>query len=167
MAHGWRCLDFVLAAGDGIITGVNLRCPQFLLAVGILSAASLVACSTHGNYRKDAAHQELLQKLRQCLAEVPIRGEKTAAFVSPCVRLDVSPLNGIPRGQLTDALGRASFCIGHDGSGFPKSEDCPTDQNPQWSFYRLANPAVGGGGPELVCEANRTYCVTVEWRRSQ
>jgi hypothetical protein len=27
---------------------------------------------------------------------------------------------------------------------------------------------VSGGGPELICEANKeTHCVTVEWRRSQ
>ena len=158
--------DFVPATGDGIITRVISRYAQLLLTVAILSAAS-VACSTHGNYRKDAAHTELLQKLHQCLAEVPIHGEKNADFVSPCIRLDVAPLNGISRGQLVDALGRASFCIGRDASGFPKSEDCPTDENPQWSFYRLANPAVGGGGPELVCEANnKAYCETVEWRRS-
>ena len=158
--------DFVPTSGDGIITRVISRYAQLLLTLAILSAAS-VACSTHGNYRKDPAHAELLQKLHQCLAEVPIRGEKNVDFVSPCIRLDVAPLNGISRDHLVDALGRASFCIGHDGSGFPKSDDCPTDQNPQWSFYRLANPAVGGGGPELVCEANKkAYCETVEWRRS-
>ncbi len=143
------------------------RYASFLLALAVVSATSLTACASHGNYRKDTAHEELLQQLRQCLAEVPIHGEKNADFVSPCIRLNVAPLNGISRGRLADALGRASFCIGKEGSGFPKSDDCPTDQNPQWSFYRLANPAVGGGGPELVCTADKkSYCETVEWRRS-
>jgi hypothetical protein len=143
------------------------RYASLLLMLAVVSAACLAACSTHGNYRKDAAHEELLQKLRQCLAEVPIRGEKNADFISPCIRLDVSPLNGISRSRLADALGRASFCIGKEKSGFPEHEDCPTDENPQWSFYRLANPAVGGGGPELVCTANnKSHCETVEWRRS-
>ena len=159
--------DFVPATGDGIIHRMSSRYALLLLALAVVSAALLAACAAQGNYHKDAAHEELLQKLRQCLAEVPIRGEKNTDFVSPCIRLDVASLNGISRSRLVDALGRASFCIGKDASGFPKSEDCPTDENPQWSFYRLANPAVGGGGPELVCEANnKSHCATVEWRRS-
>jgi hypothetical protein len=143
-------------------------CRQFLFAASTAVAVFLVACSTPGNYRNDPAHKELLQTLRQCLAEVPIRGEKNKEFVSPCVRLDVSPLNGIARSRLIDALGPARFCTSQTETSFPEKEDCPVDQNPQWSFYRLADSIVSGGGPELVCVANKlTYCVTVEWRRSQ
>lgn len=131
-------------------------------------AALLVACETSGNYRNDAAHKELLQTLRQCLVEVPIRGEKAQGFVSPCVRMDVSSLNGITRSRLIDALGPARFCTSQSETSFPEKDDCPVDQNPQWSFYRLADSIVSGGGPELVCVANKTTaCVTVEWRRSQ
>jgi hypothetical protein len=145
------------------------RYPKFLFAAPIAVAALLVACDTTGHhYRNDAAQKELLQTLRQCLVEVPIRGEKNKEFVSPCVRLDVSSLNGISRSRLIDALGPARFCISQTETSFPEKDDCPVDQNPQWSFYRLADAIVSGGGPELVCVANKnSYCVTVEWRRSQ
>ena len=144
------------------------RHPQVVFAAGILSSALLVACSTPGNYRKDAAHETLLQTLRQCLVEVPIRGERGKPFVSPCSGMDISALNGIPRKRLLDALGPAQYCTGPTQGGFPEKSDCPMDQNPQWSFYRLQDRTVVGGGPELVCEANKhDYCVTVEWRRSQ
>jgi hypothetical protein len=100
---------------------------------------------------------------------IPIRGEKNKEFVSPCITMDVSPLNGIPRSRLIDALGPAQFCTGEnkDSSSFPTTEDCPFEQNPQWSFYRHVDATLGGG-PELICEANsHLYCVTLEWRRSQ
>jgi hypothetical protein len=138
-------------------------------AAGVASAAFLVACSTPGNYRNDASHEQLLQSLRQCLVEIPIRGEKNKEFVSPCITMDVSPLNGIPRSRLIDALGPAQFCTGEnkESSSFPTTEDCPFEQNPQWSFYRHVDATLGGG-PELICEANsHLYCVTLEWRRSQ
>jgi hypothetical protein len=64
-------------------------------AAAVVSAACLVACSTPGNYHNDASHEKLLQTLRQCLVEIPIRGEKNKEFVSPCITMDVSPLNGI------------------------------------------------------------------------
>src|SRR5208282_844814 len=112
--------------------------PRFLFAAPIAVAAFLVACSTPGHhYRNDPAQKELLQTLRQCLVEVPIRGEKNKEFLSPCIRLDVSSLNGISRGRLIDALGPARFCISQTETSFPEKDDCPTDQNPQWSFYRL------------------------------
>lgn len=146
-------------------------CPSpFLLTVACGLAALLTACSTPGNYRKDAAHEQLLQKLRQCLVEVPIRGEKNKEFTSPCITTDVSSLNGIKRSKLIDALGPAQFCTGQVAgtSSFPTKDDCPSELNPQWSFYRRADPTVSGGGPELVCEANgKPYCETVEWRRSR
>jgi hypothetical protein len=144
------------------------RHPQLGFAAAILSATILVACSTPGNYRKDAAHEHLLQTLRQCLAEVPIRGERGTQFVSPCVRMDISSLNGIPRKRLIDALGPPQYCTDSTQGGFPEKDDCPLDQNPQWSFYRLPDSTVIGGGPELACEANKhDYCGTVERRRSQ
>jgi hypothetical protein len=141
-------------------------------AIALLIATTLTACTTpHGNYRKDSAHEQLLQTLRQCLVEVPIRGDRNKEFISPCIATDVSSLNGIPRGKLTDALGPPRFCTGKtptDASSFPTKDDCPTDQNPQWSFYRHPDALAAGGGPELICEANgHTYCDTVIWRRSQ
>jgi hypothetical protein len=144
------------------------RYPQSPFAAPVAVAAFLVACSTPGNYRNDAAHKDLLQTLRQCLVEVPISGEKQKEFVSPCVGMDVSSLNGIDRSRLIDALGPARFCISQTETSFPEKDDCPKDQNPLWSFYRLADSIVSGGGPELVCVANsQSYCVTVEWRRSR
>ena len=144
------------------------RYPQFLFATWFVAAAFLVACSTPGNYRKDAAHNELLQALRQCLVDVPVSGERNKEFVSPCVGRDVSSLNGISRSRLIDALGPARFCISQTETSFPQKDDCPTDQDPLWSFYRRADSFVVGGGPELVCVANKHgYCLTVEWRRSK
>jgi hypothetical protein len=144
------------------------RYPHFPLTARIAVALLMVACSTQGNYRNDAAHKELLQTLRQCLVEVPISGEKNREFVSPCVGRDVSSLNGITRSRLIDALGPARFCVSQTETSFPEKDDCPADQNPLWSFYRLADSMVMGGGPELVCVANaQSYCVTVEWRGSR
>jgi hypothetical protein len=141
--------------------------PKFLFAAPIAVAAFLVACSTPGNHRNDA-RKELLQTLRQCLVEVPISGEKNRDFMSPCAGTDVSSLNGISRSHLIDALGPAQFCVSQTDTSFPEKSDCPADQNPQWSFYRLADAIMMGGGPELVCVADKkTNCVTVEWRRSR
>jgi hypothetical protein len=140
--------------------------PLFAASIGL--AVLLVACSTPGNYRNDDSHKELLQTLRQCLVEIPISGEKNKEFISPCVGKDVSSLSGITRGRLIDALGPARFCIGQNETSFPEKEDCPADQNPIWSFYRLADSMVMGGGPELVCVTNKqARCGTVEWRRSR
>jgi hypothetical protein len=140
-----------------------------LLAASIAVAVLLAGCaSSVGNYHHDAAHEELLQSLRQCLVEIPISGEKNQEFISPCVGKDVSSLNGISRSRLIDALGPARFCIGVNDTSFPEKADCPADQNPIWSFYRLADSVVMGGGPELTCVANKqSFCQTVEWRRSR
>jgi hypothetical protein len=150
---------------------MNVRQRRVAAVVTSALTLALLACSTPpGNYRKDAAHETLLQTLRQCLVEVPIRGDRNKEFVSPCVSMDVSSLNGISRSKLTDALGPAQFCTGQtaaQSSSFPVKNDCPADLNPQWSFYRRADALVSGGGPELVCEAKgQTHCATVEWRRS-
>jgi len=139
-----------------------------LFAAAIAVAALLVACSTPGNYRKDAAHQELLQTLRECLVEIPISGEKSKDFVSPCVGRDVSSLNGIARSRLIDALGPPRLCLSETEVNFPDKDDCPPDQHPLWSFYRHADPVDMGGGPGLVCVTNKQrHCVTVEWRHTK
>jgi hypothetical protein len=144
------------------------RCPQLLFAAPLAVAAFLAACSTPGNYRNDAAHKELLQTLRQCLVEVPISGQRNQDFVSPCVGRDVSSLNGISRSRLIDALGPPRFCTSQTETSFPVKDNCPADQSPLWSFYRFADSVVMGGGPELVCVADKqTHCVTLEWRRSK
>jgi hypothetical protein len=145
-----------------------MKCSHFsFMASALLLCVGIAACSTHGNYRKDDAHAKLLDTLRQCLAEVPLRGDRGARFISPCVAMDVSPLNGISRGALIDALGPAQYCMDKTEGSFPKKDDCPFEMNPQWSFYRQPEHSYGEGGPELVCEAqHQTYCTTVEWRRS-
>ncbi len=141
------------------------RYPRWVFAAPFALAAFLIACSTPGNYRKDAAHEELLQTLRQCLVEIPIGGERNKDFISPCVGRDVSSLNGIGRHRLIDALGPPRLCITQTDINFPEKDDCPVDQDPLWSFYRRAGSIDMGGGPELVCVANKqTRCVTVEWR---
>jgi hypothetical protein len=149
---------------------MSSRYPSLTHAAPVVLAALLVACNTPGpgNYRKDAAHEELLQSLRQCLVELPISGERGKDFVSPCVGRDVSSLNGISRGSLIDALGPARLCITETEVNFPEKKDCPANQNPIWSFYRHADSIDVGGGPELVCVANsQRSCATVEWRRTK
>jgi hypothetical protein len=149
---------------------MSTRYPWLAHAVPVALAALLVACNTPGpgKYRKDAAHAELLQSLRQCLVELPISGERGKDFMSPCVGRDVSSLNGISRGSLIDALGPARLCITDTEVNFPEKKDCPTNQNPIWSFYHHADSIDVGGGPELVCVANnQRTCATVEWRRTK
>jgi hypothetical protein len=143
------------------------RYPQLMSAAApFLLAAFLLGCSTPGNYRNDAAHEALLQTLRQCLVDTSISGERNKEFVSPCVGQDVSSLNGIARDRLLDALGPPRLCISKTDINFPEKKDCPVDQNPLWSFYRHAGSIDMGGGPGLVCVAKQTRCVTVEWRRT-
>lgn len=145
-----------------------LRYPQLVSATSFALAIVLVACSTPGNYRDDAAHEALLQSLRQCLVEISVSGGRHQDFVSPCVGRDVSSLNGISPGRLIDALGRPRLCMSETDINFPEKDHCPADQNPLWSFYRHAGSLDMGGGPELVCVLNRqTHCVTVEWRRTK
>jgi hypothetical protein len=144
------------------------RYPLLVCAAPFFLAACLFACSTPGNYRNDAAHEELLRTLRQCLAEIPISGDRDKDFISPCVSRDVSSLNGISRSRLIDALGPARFCMSQTELNFPEKDNCPFAQNPLWSFYRHAGSIDVGGGPQLICVSNKTTrCVTVEWRRTQ
>lgn len=138
----------------------------WMCAAPVALVALLGACSTPGNYHKDAAHEVLLQSLRQCLVDISISGDKD--YVSPCVGRDLSSLNGIPRRRLIHELGPARLCISPTETNFPEKEDCPTDQSPLWSFYRHAGSIDIGGGPELVCVANKEgACTTVEWRRTK
>lgn len=144
------------------------RYSRLLFAASLGLAALLAACSTSGNYRKDAAHEALLQALRQCLVDISISRERDKDLISPCVARDVSSLNGISRSRLIDALGPARLCISQTDVNFPEKEDCPVDQDPVWSFYRHAGSIDMGGGPELICIANKqTHCLTVEWRRTK
>ena len=134
---------------------MSSRYPSLKHVALALAAAWLAACSTPGAPGPG-------------LVEIPISGERGKDFVSPCVGRDVSSLNGIPRGRLIDALGPARLCITSTEVNFPEKSDCPTDQDPLWSFYRHADSIDMGGGPELVCVANNTRsCVTVEWRRTK
>jgi hypothetical protein len=130
----------------------------------VLFAAMLVACSTSGSYSHDASRKEFLQTLRQCLVQVSLHNGREG-YQSPCAREDVSRLNGITRAELIEALGPAQFCTSATEGDFPKNDDCPAEQNPQWSFYRLPQGVYSGGGPDLVCESdNRHRCVHVVWR---
>ena len=147
---------------------MSSRYPPLPSVAPFALAAFLVACSTPGNYRNDAAHEALLQALRQCLVEIPVSGDKNKDFISPCIGRDVSSLNGIPRRRLIDALGPPRLCTDQSEINFPQKEDCPADQYPVWSFYGHAGSIDMGGGPQLVCVANTpTRCVTVEWRRTK
>ena len=143
------------------------RYPRFVAAVPFTLAGFLVACGTPGNYRNDAAHEALLQSLRQCLVEVSI-SDKNKDFISPCIARDVSALNGIGRHRLFDALGPPRLCLDQTEINFPQKDDCPAKQYPLWSFYRHAGSIDIGGGPQLVCvPATSSHCATVEWLRTR
>jgi hypothetical protein len=103
---------------------------------------------------------DLLHSLRQCLDAVP----KTAQhFVSPCTKLDLTPLNGITRADLLAALGPPTFCT---LANVPKGPDCSSHYN-TWSFYRLPASTLGGG-PELSCELDQAQrCEGVRWVNSE
>ncbi len=136
--------------------------PVLLQVSSVLLAALSVACTTSGSH--DASRKELLQTLRQCLVQVSIHNGREG-YQSPCAREDVSRLNGISRAELIEALGPPQFCTSATEGGFPEKDDCPADQNPQWSFYRLPQGIYAGGGPDLVCESDkRRRCVQVRWR---
>ena len=143
------------------------RYPQFVSATPCALAAFLVACSTPGNYRNDAAHEALLQTLRQCLVDTSI-SDTNKDFISPCIARDVSSLNGIARERLIEALGPPRLCLDQTEINFPQKEDCPNKEYPLRSFYRHAGSIDIGGGPQLVCVADTSmHCVTVEWRRTK
>jgi hypothetical protein len=144
------------------------RYPLFESAVPIVLAAFMVACSTPSNYRDDAAHEALLQTLRQCLVDVSVSDPKKD-FISPCIARDVSFLNGISRHRLFDALGPPRLCLDQTEINFPQKDDCPAKQYPLWSFYRHTGSIDIGGGPQLVCvtASTSTHCVTVEWLRTR
>ena len=143
------------------------RYPLFVSAAPFALAAFLVACSTPGNYRNDAAHEALLQTLRQCLVDVSI-SDTNKDFISPCIARDVSSLNGIASERLIDALGPPRLCLDQTEINFPQKDDCPIGQYSLWSFYRHAGSIDIGGGPQLVCVADtRGRCVNVEWRRTK
>jgi hypothetical protein len=143
------------------------RYPLFVSAAPFALAALLVACSTPGNYRNDAAHKALLETLSQCLVEVSI-SDTNKDFISPCIAQDVSSLNGIPRHRLIHALGPPRLCLDQAEINFPQKDDCPSGQDPVWSFYRHAGSIDMGGGPQLVCAVSPpTRCATVEWRRTK
>ena len=65
--------------------GMIPRYPLFVSAALFALAAFLVGCSTPGNYRNDAAHEALLQTLRQCLVDVSI-SDTNKDFISPLHR---------------------------------------------------------------------------------
>jgi len=148
-------------------SGMIARYRPFVSALPCALTAFLVACSTPGNYRNDAAHEALLQTLRQCLVEVSTSA-KSKDFISPCIARDVSSLNGIARQRLVDALGPPRLCLDQTEINFPQKDDCPAKQYPLWSFYRHAGSIDIGGGPQLVCVTDTSsHCVTVEWRRTR
>lgn len=151
----------------GMIPRMVARHPLCVSAASFALTAFLLACSTSGNYHNDAAHEALLQTLRQCLVEVSI-SDPNKDFVSPCVTQDVSPLTGIARRRMLNALGPPRLCLDQAEINFPQKDDCPAKQSPLWSFYRHAGSIDIGGGPQLVCVTDtRSNCVTVEWQRTR
>ena len=143
------------------------RYPFFVSAAPFALAAFLVACSTPGSHRNDAAQEELLQTLLQCLVNVSVSATNKD-FISPCISRDVSSLNGITRRRMIAALGPPQLCFDQTEINFPQKDDCPAKQYLLWSFYHHAGSIDIGGGPQLVCATDTsTHCVTVKWQRTK
>jgi hypothetical protein len=120
-----------------------------------LIAAVLFACRAAP---PPPTRAELLEKLHQCRDELT-QERPTGRFVSPCVKLDPSPLNGISRNDLAAALGPPTFCVGLSERGSPRGSDCPPELNPRWSFH-----LIGSGGPELFCATDeKQRCEILRW----
>jgi hypothetical protein len=124
--------------------------------------AACVLCGLFGCHESSVeTRTKLLQKLRQCLDEVP--QTSTQWFYSPCTTLDLTPLKGIARDELLGVLGPPTYCT---LANVPKGPDCSTQHN-HWSFYNPRAIAVGGG-PELDCQGDRTHrCAVVRWVYSE
>jgi hypothetical protein len=102
---------------------------------------------------------QLLQKLKQCLAELPRESDK--GFTSPCISLDVTTLSEISIVRLKAALGPPAI----------SSDEYISERRPyeiRWAFYRLPRRVVAGGGPELQCVSeDRVTCKHVLWVGSE
>jgi hypothetical protein len=123
-----------------------------------LIVAALVACRA----APPPTRAELLEKLHHCRDGLT-QEQPTARFVSPCAKLDPSPLNGISRTELAATLGPPTYCIGLSEAGSPSGPDCPPQLNPKWSFH-----LIGGDGPELFCETDeKQRCEVLRWIGSE
>jgi hypothetical protein len=128
-----------------------------IIALGLI-AATLAACRA----APQPTRAELLQKLHEC-HETMAREQSAKMPVSPCAKLDPSPLNGISRSELAAALGPPTLCLGLSEGGAPSGPDCPAQLNPKWSFHRI-----GGDGLELFCETDENQrCEVVRWIQSE
>jgi hypothetical protein len=128
------------------------------LAALSLVAVTLVACRTV----PQPTRAEILEKLHQCREELS-KARSTGALVSPCTKLDLSPLAGISRHELVATLGPPTFCMGMTEGSFPNGPDCPPQLDPKWSFYQG-----GTGGPELACSTDEQQrCELVRWLHSE
>jgi hypothetical protein len=145
-------------------------CPRSirLPLASALFAAALIACRTPLTHPR-AGRAEVLQSLRQCLAEIPRQTHD--GFISPCAYSDVSSLNGIPRAELIAALDHTPACTNPKYlSEWYAGPDCPrpAEQDPMWLFFVQPQTVTGGGAPFLVCEAQGTAnCVRLVWTKSK
>jgi hypothetical protein len=122
-----------------------------------LTVAALVACRA----TPPPTRAELLEKLHQCRDELT-KGRPTGR-IPPCVKLDLSPLNGISSRELATVLGPPTFCTGLSEGGSPRGLDCPPQLYPKWSFH-----LIGRDGPELYCETDeKQRCEVLGWIQSE
>jgi hypothetical protein len=151
----------MLAAMKSELKAARLHA-KTLAGASALAALALVS-SLGGCRAPPPTRAELLDKLRHCHDKVT-QEEAPAVFVSPCAKLDVTPLNGISRSELAAALGRPTFCMGLSEGGVPKGLDCPPQWDPKWAFFRPPPSAGLGSGPELACETDENQrCGFVHW----
>lgn len=144
--------------------------PRRLVYLSLALALLAQGCAIPGSHTPDAARtdtsQELLPRLKQCLADMP--GKSDLGFVSPCTHLAVASLSGSTIAQLRVSLGRPGVSsddyvfVPNAGSPTPPPYEC------RWAFYTLPANVVLGGGPELQCiSEDRLTCKEVRWVRTQ
>lgn len=105
--------------------------------------------------------EHLLTKLQKCLNQVSASTTE-GDFTSPCVHLDVTPLNGATIAQLSTSLGPPGISS-DDYIAVPPNPNAPYEC--RWAFYRIR--AIAGGGPELQCVSeDRVTCKEVRWAQT-
>jgi hypothetical protein len=129
-----------------------------LVILALFVAMTFPGYASPADRRPPLPRKQLLHKLAECFKAIP--HDRETMFDSPCVKLSLTSLNGIPRKQLIAALGPPTYC---NGDGVSDGRDCQPEFSPGWSFYNLG-AIVTGGGPELVCESSDgRSCTRVRW----
>jgi hypothetical protein len=164
----------VLYIGD-LFLGRHVLIAQCAKDGGIFEDRGLFGnsqCALAGSAAESEEVKRLLAALRQRLSDIDA-ASKSGAGLKPENDLDVTPLIGLPKETLRNALGPTSInCAIKPAVNVTTGErmriaPCQDDQDLAYSFYSL--PAGwAGGGPELLLQFDqRGMCTRALWRNTQ